>query len=58
MWFVHWVVTTGFLVDLILTGLVGTAAFALAYLAFGLAPAERRELTALRARLRSRGELG
>ena len=58
MWFVHRVVTTGFLVDLILTGLVGTAAFALAYLAFGLAPAERRELTALMARLRSRGELG
>jgi len=53
MWLVHEAVTAGFLVDLILTGLLGTAAFALAYLGFGLAPAERREVMALIAKLRN-----
>ena len=47
MWLVHSLVTAGYLVDLILTGATGTAAFALAYLAVGLAPAEKREVLKL-----------
>ncbi|MGH2699975.1 MAG: oligosaccharide flippase family protein [Actinomycetota bacterium] len=52
MWLTHTLLTAGFLVDLLVTGLVGTVAFALAYLLFGLAPAERRELGKLVAKLR------
>jgi O-antigen/teichoic acid export membrane protein len=52
MWGIHSVVTTGYLLDLILTGLIGTAAFAVAYLAVGLAPAEKREVGKLIAKLR------
>jgi O-antigen/teichoic acid export membrane protein len=52
MWAIHTVVTAGYLVDLILTGLIGTTAFALAYLAVGLAPAEKREVGKLVAKLR------
>ena len=52
MWAIHTLVTAGYLVDLILTGLLGTAAFALAYLAVGLAPAEKREVGKLVTKLR------
>jgi O-antigen/teichoic acid export membrane protein len=54
MWLTHALLTTGFLVDLIVTGTVGTIVFALAYLILGLAPAERRELTALVSKVRGR----
>ena len=52
MWGIHSVVTAGYLVDLILTGAIGTIAFALAYLAVGLPPAEKREVGKLLAKLR------
>jgi hypothetical protein len=52
MWTIHTVVTAGYLLDLILTGLIGTIAFALAYLAVGLAPAEKREVRKVVAKLR------
>jgi len=52
MWGIHSVVTAGYLVDLILTGAIGTIAFALAYLAVGLPPAEKREIGKLIAKLR------
>jgi O-antigen/teichoic acid export membrane protein len=52
MWGIHSVVKAGYLVDLILTGLIGTVAFALAYLAVGLPPAEKREVAKLLAKLR------
>ncbi|MGH2751558.1 MAG: oligosaccharide flippase family protein [Actinomycetota bacterium] len=52
MWLVHSVITAGYLIDLVLSGLLGTGAFALAYLVFGLAPAEKRELGRLVAKLR------
>jgi len=52
MWGIHSVVTAGYLVDLILTGAIGTIAFALAYLAFGLPPAEKREVGRLLTKVR------
>jgi O-antigen/teichoic acid export membrane protein len=52
MWAIHEVVSAGYLVDLALTGLTGTIAFGLAYLAVGLAPAEKREVSKLVAKLR------
>ena len=53
MWLVHSLIEAGFLVDLVATGALGSAAFGIAYLLVGLAPAERRELTKLIARVRS-----
>jgi O-antigen/teichoic acid export membrane protein len=52
MWGIHSVVTAGYLIDLIVTGLIGTIAFVLAYLAVGLPPAEKREVANLLAKLR------
>jgi O-antigen/teichoic acid export membrane protein len=53
MWLVHFTVDSGWLVDLVATGLVGTVSFAAAYLLLGLTPAERRGLSALKARFRA-----
>jgi O-antigen/teichoic acid export membrane protein len=53
MWIVHQVAGAGWLVDLFATGVSGTIAFAVAYLAIGLTPAERRGLSGLWARLRT-----
>ena len=55
MWLVHSVVTGGWFVDLLLTGLAGGIVFAGGYVLFGMTPAERRGLAMLRARLTGRG---
>jgi O-antigen/teichoic acid export membrane protein len=54
MWVVHQVGAGGWLIDLISTALAGSAAYAAAYLALGLTPAERRGLMRLMARVRAR----
>ncbi|HEX2051798.1 MAG TPA: oligosaccharide flippase family protein [Actinomycetota bacterium] len=51
MWAVHAAVGAGWLVDLAATGAAGLLAFVLAYLAFGLTPAERRGASSVLARL-------
>jgi O-antigen/teichoic acid export membrane protein len=55
MWAVHQLGTGGWLTDLVSTAVVGSAAYAAAYLTLGLTPAERRGLTRLAGRLRARG---
>jgi O-antigen/teichoic acid export membrane protein len=54
MWAVHRLGAGGWLVDLISTGVAGSAAYAGAYLALGLTPAERRGLMKLMGRVRAR----
>jgi O-antigen/teichoic acid export membrane protein len=54
MWVVHSAVGGGWLVDLVTTGGAGLVVYGVAYLAFGLIPAERREARALLERLRAR----
>ncbi|MFN2490531.1 MAG: flippase [Actinomycetota bacterium] len=49
---VHGVLSAGYLVDLIATGIVGGAAYVLAYGAVGLTPDERRAATSLVTKLR------
>ena len=56
MWVVHEAVTAGYLVDLLATGAIGSAAYLAAYLTLGLTAEEKRGLTALKARFtKSRG---
>ena len=55
---VHVVIESGWLVDLLATGLAGTVVFAGAYLALGLTPAERRGLADLKSRLRAQRGTG
>jgi O-antigen/teichoic acid export membrane protein len=54
MWLVHQAGAGGWLVDLVSTALAGSVAYAAAYLALGLTPAERRGLMRLVGRLRAR----
>ncbi|MGH2693494.1 MAG: oligosaccharide flippase family protein [Actinomycetota bacterium] len=54
MWVVHSAAGEGWLLDLVATGGIGLVVYGVAYLAFGLIPAERREARELLARLRAR----
>lgn len=54
MWLVHRFAAGGWALDLVATAVAGTLAYALVYLAVGLAPAERREVSSLLARVRGR----
>jgi O-antigen/teichoic acid export membrane protein len=53
MWIVHGAVGGAWLTDLAATAAVGLVVYALAYLAWGLTPTERRALSALRGRSRA-----
>jgi O-antigen/teichoic acid export membrane protein len=55
MWLVHSLTTGPWLADLLATGLIGSAAYVVAYLLVGLTPSERRGLTALVSRFRASG---
>ena len=55
MWAAHRFVGGGWWLDLVATGVTGTAVFAAAYITTGLTPAERRGLNALVERVRNRG---
>ncbi|HEV3485697.1 MAG TPA: polysaccharide biosynthesis C-terminal domain-containing protein, partial [Vicinamibacterales bacterium] len=52
MYLTHALVGGAWTIDLVVTALVGTIAYALVYLLTGLTPAERRALAGLRSRLR------
>lgn len=52
MWSVHQVAPEGFLLDLLVTGILGTAVYVTLYLKVGLTEAERRGLAGLRNKLR------
>lgn len=54
MWLVHSVIPGGFLIDLLATGLVGSAAYVAAYLALGLTDDERTGVKKLVAKLKDR----
>jgi O-antigen/teichoic acid export membrane protein len=55
---VHAAVSTGWLVDLIVTAVLGTIVYLAAYLLVGLTPAERKGLRGLLARLRGKATAG
>jgi O-antigen/teichoic acid export membrane protein len=54
MWLIHTTAPGGFLVDLLLTGTIGSAAFVGAYLTVGLTEPERRGIKDLISKLRKR----
>lgn len=53
MYLVHSAVGGGWAADVVATGVLGTLAYALTYLAVGLTPPERRGIAGLRSRLRT-----
>ena len=54
MWLLHHVVTAGWLLDLIVTGIGGALVYALSYLAVGLTEEERNGALKLIGRVKAR----